>query len=203
MKKWVYWVAGIAELIVLVGIIVIIAIVKASWFWVLGIFLFLFFADMIALGIIFYLSRRIDLSKAEKEPEEIIEKIKYKTSHDTDNPDNFIYRWHFLYSIGERGTAPVKILRIHGVGSELGDDIDWLVNLENSQDGRLNNKSDEFVKSEMLRMAGFPEADILEEKQTSYDDFGRPITKVLSKRLSPMQKKEEEEKKKLEEENSM
>jgi hypothetical protein len=202
MKSWIYWVAGGIELLIVISLSIILAITKSSFWWLFGIALFFLVLDVTIGLYLLYANRTLPLEDLEKNPEEVVEIICDKIKKSEDNPDNLTNRTHITYTIGETG---IKIMKISGIGSELGHKITALVNLNNKKVfdwSRLkDDASEEFIQKEVLRMAGFPEANVSEEIQTGYDDFGRPIKKVFSKRISPQQKKEEEEVKELEEEN--
>lgn len=181
----------------------------ASWGWLVGCIVIQTVIALI-IGVVIVM---IKMSKHDDKPKGINKEDAFKRSqeyvlwHKT-NPDNFIINGEIPLNVGESGSERTPLVYFFGRGSESNLRIDFIVNLEDSTKKKLVcsylvGKEKNEVQEAINSMAKNPATEIKEEKITTPDEFGRPITKITTKRLTEQQKKEEEEKKQDELKNAI
>lgn len=173
----------------------------STWWWFFGFLI----VELIIGAIVGLVYLFIRISQTEEKVKGIDskdskERAVYEVKFDKYNPDNFIVEGERICNVGQPGTERTPIHHLWGKGTETNMKIDFLVNLKDSTKKRLvfsylMDATDEKLKDVLRLMAVNPETEIKEEKTISSDEFGRPVTKITTKRISEQKKKEEEEKK--------
>lgn len=210
--KIIHWVILIfcAVFIPLIGVLLITRVLldpPKSWWWTIGSLFFYIFIGLIGLVIrlITKSSKKEDELKTEVDPVEAMKKAIIEKQMEEDNPDNFIVEDKIISNVGEKGSPRTTILWLKGHGSELGDRFDAIINLsdKNQKISWLTNATDNKVKSVINGMAENPEHEITEERIMGLDEFGRPTTKLITKKVSETEKKEEEAKEEADKANTI
>ena len=206
--KPIYWVIIIACAIIipLALVFVITRIVinpPSSWWWTGSVFIIQIVIGVIS-GVIYLIFRlqKIQTPKIKQDPKEAKQRAIIEKKYDEDNPDNFVPLDQSIIRTGE-GTPKTSFLWLTGRGTEKNEKIDCIINLDEPKFEAtwLTNKTDLNVQEAIRRMAQNPEQEIKEEKRIGIDEFGRPQTTILTRKVSPAEKKAEEEKKEAEEAN--
>jgi hypothetical protein len=178
-----------------------------SWWWFGGTILFYFIIGIISLVIFLIVksSKKEGEIKTEVDPVEAIKKAILEKQMEEDNPDNFVIEDKIISNVGEKGSPRTSILWLTGHGSELGNRIDAIINLsdKNQKISWLNNATDNKVKYVINGMAENPEHEITEERIMGLDEFGRPTTKTITKKVSENEKKEEQAKEEADKANTI
>jgi len=202
--KPIYWVfIGVGFTLGLLAIVIFIPVVwlnRSAW-WIWGVLIFEAIVWAM-IGIIFLFIRirkkpevkeKIDLSDAKK-------RAIYDVRFDEDNPDNFKVDSKILFRVGDKNKDPTPVAWLSGVGTEMKNRIDVLINLNNPKKEilRFDNSNDLEVKEIARTFAENPEDKIFSETKQTRDEYGNPtvITKVV--KSSSIDKKEQEEKEKAE-----
>jgi hypothetical protein len=202
MKK-IFWLIIISSAVIipLTAIIIITKVLmkpRGSWWWFSGALIFYFIVGL-AIGIIFLIFKLKSKKepKIRLEPKDAREKAVYELKMDEDNPDNFIIKEQRIVRAGMQGYARTPIYWLHGKGSEKNEVIDALINLDNPK-GEIvwqRGKSEKAILEIIRLMAENPESEITEERTIGIDEFGRPTTRVTTRKASIAEKKLEDEKK--------
>lgn len=193
--------ATLLPLIVVLFITRLVIDPPATWWWFLGFLIAEVILGIIS-GVIFFI---IHMSKQEEKPKGIDkndskERAVHDVKFDKYNPDNFIVEGERICNVGQPGSERTTIHHLWGKGSETGNKIDFFVNMKESTKKKLISSyimeaSEEKINEVLRLMALNPETEIKEEKTIVPDEFGRPVTKITTKKVSEQQKKEEQEKK--------
>mgnify|MGYP001561717404 CR=1 FL=1 len=205
-----FWWIIIIGSVVLIPLILILVITRflmnpvKSWWFFGGALIFYFVVGLIT-GIIFLIFKlRVKKEpKIELEPKDARAKAVYELKMDEDNPDNFIVEKQKILRVGMIGLPRTSILWLKGKGSEKNQRIDALINLGDTKGeiSWLRGGTDQESKETAKGMALNPSEEIVEEKIMGIDEFGRPTTRVTTKKASQVEKKLEEEKKEAESAN--
>lgn len=179
---------------------------KASWGWFVSILVILIIIDVIiGIILIFKYLKKIKIPEAKQDPKEARDRAILEKKLEVENPDNFIIKNQRIVMVGESGKARTPILHLSGKGYEKKSRLDCLIDLSKEKFCAtwLQNSTDEKVREATIRMAENPETEITEERVTSLDDFGRPTTKIVSKKISQAEREQIEQKEKAEELNKI
>lgn len=204
MKWWVLLFIILGGCFLFLGLALFIPVLALdqSWWWFFGTLIGEAFLGLIGLVILLI----VKLSKRKPEEPKIdvkgaINKTIHEQKYDINNPDNFVPKWWKRKDMMAKGTIIMKILEVHGKGTELNEDRIVLINLDNAKQAQtlLINKTDEEVRIAAIEMAGVNLDEIKEEIITGTDKYGRPLTTVKSSIPTELEKKIEEEKKEAEE----
>jgi len=200
---WVLIIVG-TGLLPLITVLVITKFIMnppGTWWWFGGFLI----AELILGGIIGLIFLFIRLSKEDEKPKGINskdskERAVYEIKWDKHNPDNFMVQGERICNVGQPGAERTPIHHLWGRGSETNNKIDFFVNLKDSTKKRLvfsylMEANDNKINEVLRLMAINPETEIKEEKTITADEFGRPVTKITTKKVNEEQKKEEEAKK--------
>ncbi|MBU0958142.1 MAG: hypothetical protein KKF56_05025 [Nanoarchaeota archaeon] len=191
--------------LILIGMALFIVIVfDQSWRWLWGVLILLFVAGVVV-GII-----KLILLKFNKRPPEQIKldissakaRAIYEQKMDTDNPDNFKIKNSILLRVGEKGKEKTPILHLEGKGTELNQDRDIIINLNNPKKEMtiLIDASKDEVEKAIRVIAEHPPEEEQTETTIGMDMMGRPTTTTKIRRPSTsLERKMEEEKAKAEE----
>lgn len=177
-----------------------------SWWWFLAVLIFIVLADIVT-GIVIYFKyiSSQKLPEQKLDPMEALKTAKKMKVEETDNPDNVQVHYVRILNVGEPGKTRTPILRIHGKGTELGNILDGLIDLSKKEVicCWIENGTEETIKDIAVRMAENPEMYETESKTMTLDDFGRPQTRVETRKVTQAQKQAEENKKQAEELNKL
>lgn len=134
--------------------------------------------------------------KIRLDPKSAKQKAINECKNDEDNPDNFIVKNWVIKRVGQEGLPRTPILWLTGVGSELKEKIDAIVNLDNPKGeiGWMRDKTDIEVKEAIRLMAENPESEITEQTVTGFDPYGRPQSTTTTKKVSQREKEEADKK---------
>lgn len=172
----------------------------ANWWYFYGFLIIeLIMGAIIGIIVLFIrLSKEGEKPKGISKEDAIRRSIEYVKWHPT-NPDNFKIENERSSNEGEKGSHRTAIVWMWGKGTELNQRIDFIVNLEESTKKKLvctylTEATEAEVQEAINKMAKNPTTEEKQERITTYDEFNRPITKVITKKVSEQQKKEEEEK---------
>lgn len=184
-------------------VVVPVIILNMTWWWVFGTLIAELIIGLILTAIFLYFK----LSK--KAPAKIkldIKSAKEYAIHtmktDPDNPDNFSIEVSKLLRIGERGAEKTPILHLKGRGTETTTERHAIINLNNPRKEMttLINPTPFEVEDAINKIAEHPaEEKETEERTIGMDDYGRPVTKIVSRRVSANEKRAEEDRKTAEE----
>ncbi len=205
-KKIVWWLVGITAFIfIILGFILlltrVILVPPKSWWWFFG-FLIFFVAIGLGAGILFLILKLLKYrSKPEKtkvDAKTAMEKAIREKQYDVHNPDNFTPYKRRIMRVGEAGSPRTPILWLKGNGSETGNRIDAIINLDNptKEITWIENETDKEIREAIRSMAENPESEEVQTTTTGLGQYGQPMTTTVLKKVSRReaeQKKEEAE----------
>lgn len=175
---------------------VIVITQKVSWWWV-GVPLIIILITYMIIGIVLLV---LKLNKKNPEDTRISAKdaetrVKNMIKFHPDNPDNFIIENQITKNLGDKTKDPTSIRWLEGHGSETLKSINALVNLNNKKVAPIImfNKTPEYVERIMNTFAENPESVETQETVVGHDEYGRPSTKVITRRTSKAELKEKKE----------
>ena len=206
--KPIIWILIIGFLVSLpVGItILLIVLLKGSWYWIILPIVLIIVGGLTAGGIILAikLSKRSKLEEKVK-PSDAEASAIYQMVYDNDDPDNFIREDREIANVGEKGGEMTKILWLKGRGSETRVRRDILINLMNPNIYPLflKEKEDKDVREVIKNFAENPEKVIVEERTPVTDEYGRTSVSVKTTKMSQTEKKEKEENEEAEKSQAM
>jgi len=198
-KGWIALILGVIfSLTILIIEIILSAVTDVSWWWFGGTFMFLFFMSLIITIVVLVIKyqRRIPIEDRIK-PKDALQIIKEKIREDEDNSDEFINVSPQYSHEGIQGIDPTKILHLKGDLFWSDRNCDVIFNVKNPDEATiLYDASEKEVEKAILKMAERPAVEDVSEDVTEIDEFGRPIHKRITRRMSKaeIQKKEEEKK---------
>lgn len=191
---------GVSVVILAFVIVLPIVILDQTWWW-LGITFFVELFVWAIIGLVFLLKsvrkkplaqEKIDMKTAKARA---IREVKY----DEDNPDNFKINTSVIKRVGE-GSEKTPIAWFRGTGTEMGDEINVLINISDAKMDalRIDNASEPDVEEVIRTFAENPSEKIIEERTQSVDKFGRPEETVKTTRSSSVKEQEKKDKEEAE-----
>ncbi len=191
---------GVSVVILAFVIVLPIVILDQTWWW-LGITFFVELFVWAIIGLVFLLKsvrkkplaqEKIDMKTAKARA---IREVKY----DEDNPDNFKINTSVIKRVGE-GSEKTPIAWFRGTGTEMGDEINVLINISDAKMDalRIDNASEPDVEEVIRTFAENPAEKIIEERTQSVDKFGRPEETVKTTRSSSVKEQEKKDKEEAE-----
>lgn len=194
-----------SSLLFLIILLILVLILKWNT-WVFFGVLIAFAVGWIVTGIILIIKYLNDKKpKLEQiELEEALAMAKSYSINHVDNPDNFIYKDHWIRKVGEQGTEKTAMLTIRGKGTELLEDRYFVINKKNKEEfSLLINPSKEIIEQKIIELSDSQPTPVITEQVADVDAFGRPTTKFVTKTTSRAEIKKQEEEKKAEEESAL
>lgn len=177
-----------------------------SWWW--------FWSTLILQAVVWAIIGIVLLIKKFKKAEKPKIRISPKTAtakaieelkKDLNNPDNFLIIDAVINKVGQQGKPITPILHLSGRGTETGDKIDAVINL-NEPKGEiswLRNRTKLEIDKTIKLMAENPESEVIESTTTGQDMFGRPTSTTVTKKVREEEKIEHDEKQKADMQNVM
>lgn len=178
----------------------------SSWWWFFGVLIIEAVLGIVS-GIIFVVIK-LQAQKPIKtrlDPKTAKEKAINDLKNDEDNPDNFVVEKQVLMRVGEPNAPRTPVLWLSGIGSELNQRIDAIINLDAQklEITWLRNATENQIRDAVRLMAENPETEILEQSSQSLDAFGRPTITTTTRKISQREKEEKEQQKEADQANAL
>lgn len=194
----------------LVTALLIVLLADVSW-WVLvitAIIDILIFLLIGAVWTIVYFWKRRPQAQAPFTTKLAIAQAVNDKKYDEDDPDNFLILKKRYLRVGDAGTERTLLIHLSGIGTEMNRRLDAIVNPTSVDQGHmeiswLTNATPEEVKETARLMALHPAEEVKEERVIGSDPYGRPITRITTKKVTAAEKQAQEQKQETEEANRL